>query len=59
MSNSFSNLQREIVVYLKLWTKVKKPKVIRYIMKRLGTSNSEAVTIHRFRHNSPDIRQFI
>ncbi len=45
MSNSFSNLQREIVVYLKLWTKVKKPKVIRYIMKRLGTSNSEAVTI--------------
>ena len=45
MTDSFSNLQREIVVYLKLWTKVKKPKVIRYIMKRLGASNNEATTI--------------
>lgn len=45
MSNSDSYLQREIVVYLKLWKKVKKAKAVRYIMKRLGASNSEAVTI--------------
>ena len=45
MSSSDSNLQREIVIYLKIWKKVKKTKVIRYISKRLGASNVEAVTI--------------
>lgn len=45
MSNSNYYLQREIVVYLKLWKKVKKAKVIRYIMKRLGASNKEATII--------------
>ena len=45
MSSSDSNLQREIVIYLKIWKKVKKAKAIRYISKRLGASNAEAVTI--------------
>jgi len=45
MNSSDSNLQREIVVYLKIWKKVKKAKVIRYISKRLGASNAESVTI--------------
>ncbi len=45
MNSSDSNLQREIIVYLKIWNKVKKAKVIRYIMKRIGASNNEAKTI--------------
>jgi signal recognition particle subunit SEC65 len=44
--NSYDlNLQREIVVYLKIWKKVKRPKVIRYLMKRIGVSNTKAATI--------------
>ena len=45
MSGSDPNLQREIVAYLKIWKKVKKAKVIRYIMKRLKVSNIEATII--------------
>jgi len=45
MSSSDPNIQREIVVYLKIWKKVKKAKFIRYIMKRLKKSNNEAVII--------------
>ena len=47
MSGSDPNLQREIVAYLKIWKKVKKAKVIRYIMKRLKVSNNEARIILR------------